>query len=55
MHDISRLVPEGQESLCCLCDNPVIFADYAVVIANGAYVMVHRHCLDDLDEKQSDD
>lgn len=35
------------ESLCCLCDNPVIFADYAVAIANGAYVLVHRHCLDD--------
>lgn len=54
MHDISHLVPEGQESLCCLCDNPVIFADYAIAIANGAYVLVHKHCLSDAKE-QSDD
>lgn len=37
------------------CDNPVIFADYAVAMANGAYVLVHKHCLSDALEEADDD
>lgn len=48
MIDVSRRLDPGEEPLCPLCDNPILlYGDWEIVMAHGAFFLAHASCVED--------